>query len=440
MLSIFVEFIMKKILLLSTFISSVAVHASANGINGVADFDQLLKEVGESLAIESGEIIAQELQPPLEEFYPESHFNRPSLDANIEAIEDMEILNDDFMMEERDDVVAMEIDLYAKNMREGRIEAIDRASLQAAQEMAAKFSLSVDVNFQDIINNSIQRVLILDEGFDKATNKYFGFIEVWADLEDVKKYALGYSGNDEIVATFGDLTPDWVLVVPSKINEHGYWEIDEKTSEWNKEWRIPVTTETTQFIGARPDFEDVEYSKSVSSISEFTVYLMNKYNADNIMYAAIGQNNQLNAIYWSYENQNFYTHSTTIENIDNNYKDAKSSIVELFWELFIADNAVETAGTVQEEAANDLQAVYEYRLVGSPVMSDNGAMINLQVIHGDKTKEEFEEFVQSNDAFDIITSKPFSGYTLYRMNVLYDENHSNLEHFLSNYGIIKYRR
>ena len=164
---------MKKIIytsLLSFTISSTALHAV--GINDNAAFNETLKQLDEIL-LEEGEILVQELE----------YEDDIKLGNEIETNSNFELQesdNEDLTLygydnEEAVDAIGIEIEIFAPTMREARIASIDNAIKHAVTEFAESYALGRDSDaIEKVIANHVDRVLIIDEHYDKETRVYTG--------------------------------------------------------------------------------------------------------------------------------------------------------------------------------------------------------------------------------------------------------------------------
>ena len=253
------------------------------GINDNATFNETLKQLDEILLEEGEEILVQEL-----EYEDDIELNNEiETNSNFELQEsDNEVLTlYGYDNEEAVDAIGIEIEIFAPTMREARIASIDNAIKHAVTEFAESYALGRDNNaIEKVIANHVDRVLIIDEHYDKETRVYTGYFDVWLDKFNSEKIFLGFNPIEDIVDN--SLIPNWVLIVPALVTNDGFWTLADKNSSWSNMWNLPKSTETTQFIGVRSDAEDQKASTNMHSLADFTVYLANKYRADNIMYVA----------------------------------------------------------------------------------------------------------------------------------------------------------
>ena len=419
---------MKKIIytsLLSFVISSTAVHAV--GINDNAAFNETLKQLDEIL-LEEGEILVQELE------YEDDLELKNEIETNSN-FELQESDNDDLTLygydnEEAVDAIGIEIEVFAPTMREARIASIDNAIKHAVTEFAESYALGRDNNAIDkVIANHVDRVLIIDEHYDKETRVYTGYFDVWLDKFNSEKIFLGFNPVEDIVDN--SLIPNWVLIVPALVTNDGFWTLADKNSSWSNMWNLPKSTETTQFIGVRSDAEDQKASTNMHSLADFTVYLANKYRADNIMFVA-ASNGTLNSIYWS-NGKSFLSHASTFQDLSEN--ENKEQIVDLFWEIFNAETKIEQD---VEETDIEPQNLYKYRIVGTPKINDENISVNLQVIFEGKDIFDFEQNLLMSPNVSYTRKNRYEGYAIYNLNIAKTQQTDQIEEILRSLSLVKY--
>ena len=266
--------------------------------------------------------------------------------------------------------IGIEITALSENMRQARMQSIDKAVEFGINQYLESISFSLNgFSLDELTNKFIEKVLIIDEEYDLETLEYKGYFDVWIYTDKIDEFALGVQELDIDVTG-----PEWVLVFPSeKVDNLGNWTISNKNSLWSDTWKIPSMSNKTQFVRTSADIDDINEISSHSSIESYSEFIANKYNAPSVLYVFYDGNENIELLYWDNINKFLdkkigYLVNSSVNEKDINFEQAKKAIINDFWVMLSKSSSY-----YEEPKGYQSSSIVgiEYQLIGEPTVGDN---------------------------------------------------------------------
>lgn len=294
---------------------------------------------------------------------------------------------------------SVKVHVQSEKLRQARITAIDTAVLQAYAHLYGKSTeISDSKTLLRNLEDHVERVLIVDEHFDKSDQTYFGLFDVWFTNEANLhlKYAQIGNANDKI--------PSWLLIIPTIIDEQNFISLASEKDAWFKYWQKSFVVGNTNIVSTPLNDSDRLFFENIETLDQFTEYLRANYKAEAIAYVS----NSVNGLTVLYKN--FFEE---IYREDQHRINQIASARELFAKSVLSFHSTDKSASQTSE----ISARWKYRFLGEGDTTEDGAIIvNIQMLH-DKHHNDIYLHISENRGFSILEMKSIDNTLLMKIKL-----------------------
>lgn len=338
--------------------------------------------------------------------------------------------------------IGIEISVESPLMRDARIYSIDEATSFAISEFMDSINIRKSQKLIDELSSKyIDKILIVDEFYDKKTHQYTGYFDVWLNTEMAKKHLIGNNiPSEDATAELNLQGPEWVLLVPSVVTSENQWGLDDRNSEWTNVWKIPTSLGKTQIISTRGDSDDRNQIKRATSMHDITSFLAEKYNANHILFSSFNENtNELQILYWDSDYQKFNQYSKKLLNTSLTVEKAKDLTLDLFLKALLDEEKLDKITSEENQESVQSNAM-QYLIIGKPKFTSKGANLHLQVIKDeDVTFPKVDNILRAADNIVMLAYKNKTNSILLELLVKDAASENKIKVILQENGFEKYR-
>ena len=266
----------------------------------------------------------------------------------------------------------IDLEITGKGMRAARISALDTAT----DLVQSKFT-ETSYSEQGYL---FEKILLLDEKYDPATNIYSALVRVVSRLEDP---AFALEETRTTAFDSGDIgaaqRPDWVLLIPMNVDADGEWSLADQSAPWAARWTVPFRDGSTQFIPTMPDADDVDASTTSSDFNALASFLAGKYRAQDVAFVARLPEGRMAVAYWNEARGELRLGKKGPEIAALGVKESRGALLENFWPVYAGTQKGQGARRDSPAATGNSGSI-PYRVIGRLKQDRLGVSGYLQIL------------------------------------------------------------